>query len=184
MKGIGIFALVVGSIWFVSAFNSDTTVPVPGIPGYSSASRIHNIGLMDQRRNHLLIAGGIAFAGVILLGFGSIAKPTDEDAENDITKRKCPTCAEFVKVEAIVCRFCNHALPPLPTPAELAAQAEAEMKKAEQHVALSAKEKAIADEKKPKGICPNCEQLIPIDTVECKCGARFGPMSTWKIKPV
>lgn len=177
MKGFGALLAFLGGVILVVAFSMDTTLAVPGGGSYGIPDRVNNIGLMDQRRNYMIVAGLVILCGVMLIGFGSVAKTSETESENDNTKRKCPACAEFVKAEATICRFCNHALPPLPTPAELAAQAAA-------YAALSPEEKAIADQNKPKGICPNCDQIIPLDTVECKCGARFGPMSTWKIKPV
>ena len=169
MRQMGIAAIVIGLTWLAYGYFRDSTVS-----GYV------NLGLMELRRNHMMIGIAVALAGVILFGFGSVKKQNSADDERDATKKKCPTCAEFVKAEATICRFCNHALPSL---AEINALQEAEWEKAEKFHALSPEEKAVAAETMPKGICPSCEQLIPIYTLECKCGARFGRMSDWKIRP-
>lgn len=116
MKPLGIFLLLIGAIWGIVAFNFDTTVETEGryigdlhIP----SQRVHNIGKMDQRRNHLLLAGLLAVVGVVLFGFGSTrsSTPTPSSAGS----RKCPFCAEMVKSEATICRFCQKELPPLPS---------------------------------------------------------------------
>ena len=40
------------------------------------------------------------------------ARARRERAAAAVGKRKCPWCAEYIKREARVCRFCNHALGP------------------------------------------------------------------------
>lgn len=45
---------------------------------------------------------------------------TKGDPLADGTLRKCPSCAEFIKTEATVCRFCQRELPRIPTVVERA----------------------------------------------------------------
>jgi hypothetical protein len=66
MKNLGVLLLVIGGLWLFVSFNMDTTVTT----GWGA---VNNIGLMDQRRNHLMISGLIIVVGVILLGFETLA---------------------------------------------------------------------------------------------------------------
>src|SRR5262245_19402576 len=79
MKPLGLLLIVVGAIWALIAWNMSTTVTGGGErigSGEFSISvpkiTVHNIGLMEERRNHLLGAAFTALAGVILFGFGSL----------------------------------------------------------------------------------------------------------------
>lgn len=75
---IGIVLMVIGVIWGIAAFNMDTTVttlgPAFGPPGSLSGipmvMTVHNIGKMDERRNHLIIAGLFVLVGAILFATG------------------------------------------------------------------------------------------------------------------
>ena len=121
MRGFGVVLLIAGTLWGFIAFNGDTTVTTEGkyIGGvYIPSQTVHNIGKMDERRNHLMVAGLMIVVGVILFALGKESAPSNTHrAKEGITEktRKCPYCAESVKAEAVICRFCQRDLPPLPT---------------------------------------------------------------------
>ncbi len=56
---------------------------------------------------------GFMFGIIALIAL--VASPSTPRAKTSYTnideQRKCPFCAEWVKIEAVVCRFCNRDLP-------------------------------------------------------------------------
>jgi hypothetical protein len=119
MKKLGIVLLAIGTLLAVIAYNTDTTVST----GIVSGPRIYNMGLMDDRRNNLLIAALLVVVGTIFFAVDNIKKPSKPaqplgDSMQKVDTRKCPFCAEFVKIEATICRFCQKDLPPISYPAE------------------------------------------------------------------
>ena len=117
----------------------------------------------------------------VLIPQNQISKEFNQQASTQTpTERKCPHCAEMVKAEAKICRYCQRELP---FAAEAAAAAIAAQETTEIEVAL-AEETRRFNKSKPNGICPNCGQIIAMDSVRCKCTAEFGPHSAWKIKPL
>src|SRR5262249_7684918 len=56
-----------------------------------------------------------------IIGFLAVIAMPNRNIERERQRelaisRKCPHCAEMVKREAKICRFCGHDLPQLPTP--------------------------------------------------------------------
>lgn len=115
MKSLGIVLTLAGLLWAVLAFNMNTTVTTDprrigsgefaiSVPSVT----VNNIGLMEQRRNHLMLAGLTTLLGVLLIGFGSLS--ADRNEQNGVLK-PCPVCAEKIQQAALKCRFCGHELP-------------------------------------------------------------------------
>jgi hypothetical protein len=128
VRNLGIFLMIVGVVWGVIAFNMKTSIETDGRFGtglysFYIPSEVHNLDLADRRRNHLIGAGITILSGILLFGFGSM-QPTKETSQRltvsnkrespvdtQGTDRKCPFCAETIKQEAVVCRYCNRDIP-------------------------------------------------------------------------
>ena len=104
--------LVGGLIGLIVGFNIDTTVA-----SSTSGGRVHNIGLMNDKQNLLLVSSAISVVGAILVGFGSRAKPNvtsrpstriEEQQIASHEQKRCPYCAEIIRQDAIVCRYCGN----------------------------------------------------------------------------
>jgi hypothetical protein len=124
MKGFGILLLVIGILILLVGVGMDTTVPTE-----LGERRVHNFGLMNQKQNTILFGGVISIIGAVFVGFGSRSRPAAPIAPDAADTRSCPYCAELIKKQAIVCRFCNRELsvssepaPPAATHDELMAQ--------------------------------------------------------------
>ncbi len=112
--------LVIGGLlvafYFLAVFDVSVEVPYEYL-GYGisvGGERINNIGLMNDQRNGMI--GGIvaAVVGGILLFVAYSRGELDDWLRRDPAagERKCPYCAESIKVEALVCRHCNRDVPP------------------------------------------------------------------------
>lgn len=76
MKIFGIFLAAVGLVWVLQAWNMNTVVEtesksIVGI--YVPSQKVHNVGLMETRRNHLMLASVTVIVGVLLIGFGVLS---------------------------------------------------------------------------------------------------------------
>ena len=77
MRIIGLFLILVGFVGFLEAWQMDTTVEA------HDRYRVYNIGLMDERRNYLMASGVGIVVGVLLFGFGTLAKNFAAIGKND-----------------------------------------------------------------------------------------------------
>lgn len=114
MKKIGTLALVIGLIALIATLVMDTSVA-------SGSGRVHNIGLMNEKQNFLLVSIALVIIGAVLWALGN--RDANLLSESPIAStrdmRKCPSCAELVRTEAVRCRFCQQELSPISSPSLL-----------------------------------------------------------------
>ena len=70
MRTLGQFLITIGIILGVGAFTMKTTVPTESAfvgEAYIPSREVHNIGLMDDKRNLLILAGLLVIVGVQLI---------------------------------------------------------------------------------------------------------------------
>ena len=102
VKTIGKLIVAVGILAVMVALTLDTT-----------NNGFHNIGLMSEKQNLVSLSIAITVIGVIVIGFGSekAATPIEKSAVSTYVgssgSRACPFCAEMIRPQAILCRFCN-----------------------------------------------------------------------------
>lgn len=173
MKIFGAFLCVAAAVTLLIGFNLDTSVPT------SLGYRVNNTGLLNDQQNLIIFGGALLIAGIVLITLWGRGKPQSNSIKTGY--RKCPSCAELVRNEAKICRYCQQSLPSME---ELQAQAAAERERLAAAKAKEAEEARLIEEKLPKGFCPNCEKAIPLSSLECKyCHAKFIMEGGWRVLP-
>ncbi len=100
-NSFGGILIILGILGVILAFNMNVTVETNGMT-------VNNIGLMDNRRNFLIISSLSILAGIIFFGFNSIL---NNQSSQSTDTRFCPYCAETVRVEAKLCKHCGKNIP-------------------------------------------------------------------------
>jgi len=97
MKITGIVLLVIGLIWGIMAFNIDTSVEVGGktfgAGEYSihvPKTRVNNIGLINEKQNHIIGAGLTLIIGVIFFIVGILREEKIEEKKIKPLKKDTP----------------------------------------------------------------------------------------------
>ena len=113
MKNYGTAALCIGAIGIYATLSMDTSVATSG------SDRVHNIGLLSQQQNFLILSIIIAAVGVVLLVIDHGMKATksapnsSKSLHRKSNERNCPFCAETIKSQAVICRFCGRDIVPI-----------------------------------------------------------------------
>ena len=100
MKGFGFFLAIVGAMVLCYAL---FIMDVSG--GYHyGVGEVANLDLMNRRTNYTVFGGLLLVVGLVM---ATLAKSAQNDG------RKCPHCAELIKVEASKCKHCGEVVEPV-----------------------------------------------------------------------
>lgn len=90
MKRLGIFLVVTGLLWLLAALAMDTTVS-------TVSGRVHNIGLLAERSNHLFLGSLCTLVGALFAVFGRTRRSIGAAQRVDIA-----SAAEMYDLKALL----------------------------------------------------------------------------------
>ncbi len=108
MKKLGILVLILGLIGIVLSIQMDTSVASYG------GARINNLGLMSFQQNLVFICSSITIVGVFLIVMAGRSDGLNNTSDQNQSVRECPFCAEKIKSQAVLCRYCGKDVIPVP----------------------------------------------------------------------
>ena len=106
MKSIGGILIGLGLAWLAFALNYHEAMREIRGPFRSGPDPITEY---ENKRTNTYLSIGTVAVGVILMGFGSLQRPSGDDRGY----RTCPKCAEAVRAAAVVCKHCGSELSPI-----------------------------------------------------------------------
>lgn len=124
MKIFAWIMLIISALIGIGGLGMDTTVPTV------MGTRVHNLGLMQQQQNMIMVAMfGIVVALILFFFARKKATAADQGQALQIpanSLRPCPFCAEPIRKEAIKCKHCGSAVDAVVDSAEHAPKADDE----------------------------------------------------------
>lgn len=91
--------MIIGIGAGVYSLTLDTSVEVSSKNAWEPATRVNNLGLMNQKQNYIIFSGVIAIVGTLMLVFGKDAPSGSEDITSRIYETTCSFCNSGTEID-------------------------------------------------------------------------------------